>query len=106
MVEIPKDPELLYWCDEHGGTCPKTGYMLVRIEAGEMPSQTAAFYAIYESLTGNTWDGNGNSPMVEFHLDSFLKDGYLTDEMPSQGDLWGVMFMRLSENEKEALITA
>lgn len=79
--------------------------MLVKIEASDMPSQSEAFHAMYEALTGREWGGGQFD--VEYSLVSFLtSDGYLTDEMPSQGDLWGVMFMRLSENEKEALITA
>lgn len=98
VIAAPDNTELLYWCDDHGGTCPKTCYMLVRIESGGMQPQVEAFRIMYEALTGCDWDGNGLSPNVEFHLDSFLTDGYLTEEMPADpDDFWGVMFMRLSQ---------
>lgn len=97
VLTIPENEEFLYWCDEHGGTCGATGYMLVRIEAGEMSSQANVFGIMYEALTGEPWDGDSHSPMVEYRLVFHLQDGYLTDEMPEGEIAWGVMFMRLSQ---------
>lgn len=103
VVSVPRQEGVVYRCDENGGTCVQTGYVLSLITTGENIPEQTALMSLYEELSSFTWeqlmDGHPNAPDCEYGRHGFiLPDGTVTMELTSKVQ-WGVDFMRLKESE-------